>query len=93
MTRIKIRELVWDAYNTDHIKKHNVSQEEVVVVVKSPVYHKRAYSGRYMLVGRTGNRIISVLVRRQKVGVYYPVTARDSDKKERRRVYEKEKSK
>lgn len=93
MTRIKVRELVWDEWNVEHIKSHNVSQQEVVAITASPIYHKRAHSGRYMLVGRTGNRIVSVLVRRQEVGIYYIVTARDSDKKERRRVYEKEKRK
>lgn len=28
MTRIIIKQLVWDRYNLEHIKKHNVSQEE-----------------------------------------------------------------
>ncbi|KKU95178.1 hypothetical protein A3A64_03360 [Candidatus Gottesmanbacteria bacterium RIFCSPLOWO2_01_FULL_48_11] len=93
MTRIVVRKIVWDAFNAEHIKKHRVNQEEVAIVVGSPIYHNRAHSGRYLLVGRTAKRIIAVVIRREKTGVYYIVTARDADKKERRRVYEKEKSK
>lgn len=93
MTRIKVRTVIWDTFNIQHIKKHSVNQEEVIIVTGKPIYHKRTHSNRYLLVGRTGKRIISVVIRREKTSVYYVVTARDADKKERRRVYEKEKSK
>ena len=93
MTRIIVRKLVWTAYNVAHIKKHGVSSEEVIEVVKKITYHKKTYGNRYLLVGRTGKRIVSVVVHREKTGVYYVVTARDAEKKERRRVYEKEKNK
>ena len=91
MTRIRIKKLIWDEFNTGHIKKHNVSQKEVEHVVKNIITHKKAKSGRYLIIGRTGSRIISIAVSRNEVGIYYPVTARDSDKKERKLVYEKEK--
>lgn len=90
MTRIIIRELIWDAWNVEHIKKHNVSQEEIIVSIRNAVYHRWTHSGRYLSVGRSGKRIISVILRRQKLTPYYLVTARDANKKERRDLYEKE---
>lgn len=90
MTRIKIKELIWDEYNIEHIKKHGINQREVIIAVEHFVYHKQAYSGRYMLVGRVEKRILSIVVKRKKTSVYYVVTARDADKKERKRLYEKE---
>lgn len=91
MTRIKIKELVWDEYNVEHIKKHNVTVAQAEEVVKSFIVHKAGKKGRYIAIGRSGKRLISVIVNRKKTGVYYPVTARDAAKEERRRVYEKEK--
>ncbi len=90
MTRIKVRELVWDEYNVEHIKKHGINQEEVIIATEHFIYHKQAHSGRYLLVGRTEKRILAIVVKRKKTSLYYVVTARDADKKERRRVYEKE---
>ncbi len=91
MTRIKIRELIWNEYNIRHIKKHNVSVGEAEEVVKNFIAHKAGKKGRYIAIGRSGKRLISVIVKRKKTGIYYPVTARDAAKEERRRVYEKEK--
>lgn len=90
MTNIKVRRLVWDTYNKGHIKKHKVSQEEIVESVQNMSYHRRTYAERYLSVGRSGKRIITVVMRRQKSLTYYPVTARDANKKERRKLYEKE---
>lgn len=91
MTRIKIKKLIWDEFNVEHIKKHNVTKNEVGEVVKKIITHKKAKKGRYLIIGRIGLRMISVAVSRKGVGVYYPVMARDSAKKERKVVYEKEK--
>ncbi|MBI2086056.1 hypothetical protein HYT74_01820 [Candidatus Daviesbacteria bacterium] len=91
MTRIVIRKLIWDDWNVEHIKKHNVIQSEVEEVAKNIVTHRKSKLGRYLIIGRSGSRIISVAISRKEIGVYYPVTARDSARKERRLVYEKEK--
>ena len=91
MTRIKIKKLVWDEYNVDHIKKHNVTVLEVEEVAENIITHKKAKKGRYLIMGRAGGRMISVAVSKQEAGVYYPATARDSAKKERKIIYEKEK--
>ena len=91
MTNIIVRELIFDAMNIEHIKKHKVSAEEVVWAGKGAIYHERVRHGRYLVVGRVEKRIISIIVKRKGIGRYYVVTARDAAKKERRKLYEKEK--
>lgn len=93
MTRIVVRTLVWNEANAEHVKKHSVKKEEVAVSVQNFSYHKKGYSNRYIVVGRSDKRILAVVLKRQRIGEYFVVTARDADKKERRRLYEKEKSK
>lgn len=89
MTRIKIKTLLWDDWNTEHIKKHSVTVPEVEIAAKNIFWHKKAKNGRYLAGGRSGKRILSLIVRRMKRATYYLVTARDADKKERRRLYER----
>jgi len=91
MTRIVVRELVWDKYNFNHIKKHKVSGREVENAGGNLIYHKRSYKERYLLIGRTGSRLLTLVLKRISTGKYYPITARDSSKRERKVVYEKEK--
>lgn len=91
MTRIVIRRLIWDSYNIEHIKKHQIVQSEVEEIARNIITHKKAKLGRYLIIGRVGSRIVSVAVSRKGVGIYYPVMARDAAKKERTVVYEKEK--
>ena len=91
MTRIVIKKLIWDKYNSEHIKKHNVTVDEVDKVSRNIIVHKRAKKGRYLITGRVENRLVSVAINRKGVGIYYPITARDAAKKERKSVYEKEK--
>lgn len=90
MTRIVIKELVWDDWNRKHISKHSVSAIEVVEAGSQLVYHKRTYGKRYLAVGRSKKRLISLVLSREGAGKYYLVTARDAGKTERRVVYEKE---
>ena len=91
MTRIVIREIIWDSWNVIHIDRHKVSQQEALEAGKNIVYHKVTYNGRYLVIGRSGNRLIALVVVRKKTGTYYLITARDASKPERRKVYEKEK--
>ena len=90
MTRIVVRYLVFDKYNLDHIKKHKVTRDEIEKVGKNFIYHRKTHTGRYLAVGRVGSRIITLVLRRISAGKYYPVTARDASKKERKDLYEKE---
>ena len=91
MTGIIIEKLVWDEWNIEHIKKHKDSVVEVEESIFHLIAHKHSYKGRYILIGRSGKRLISIIVKRQAVKTYYVVTARDADRKERNIVYEKEK--
>ena len=91
MTRIKIKKLVWDSYNVVHIEKHNVAQDEAEDIAKNMLAHKIGKKGRYIALGRSGSRLLSLVLNRKGPGVYYVVTARDSSKKERREIYDKEK--
>lgn len=93
MMKIVIKKLVWDSWNPAHINKHNLSIDDVEEAARNMVAHKRAKRGRYIALGKSGKRIISIVINRVSKGVYYVVTARDSDKKERRIVYQYEKEK
>ena len=90
MTRIKVKKIIWEKQNIEHIKKHSVTKEEVEIISQNFKYHEKTYGGRYLVVGRSGVRIISIIVRRLGTGTYYVVTARDSDRRERRKLYDKE---
>lgn len=91
MTRIVIRKIVLDDWNKEHIKKHKLSQREVIKAGESIIYHKKSYQGRYLVIGRSGSRLIAIVLKRLDLGMYYLITARDASKKERQRVYENEK--
>lgn len=91
MTRVTVKYLVFDEYNLEHIKKHNVTREEIEEIGKNFLYHRKTHTGRYLAVGRVNKRIITLVIRRISVGKYYLITARDASKKERKDIYEKEK--
>lgn len=91
MTRIVVKELIWDEWNKPHISKHNVTESEATEAGRNMIYHRQGYGRRYLAIGRSGERLITLVISRKGQGKYYPVTARDSDKNERRKVYEKEK--
>lgn len=93
MTKITINELVWDDYNKKHIEKHNVTEKEISEAGFNLIYHKRSEinNERYLAIGRSGKRLLTLVIHRIKTGKYYLITARDASRKERRAVYEKEK--
>lgn len=91
MTRIIVKKLIWDEWNIEHIKKHNVVKGEAEDVSKNMLAHKIGKKGRYIAIGRSGSRLLSLVLNRKSTGVYYVVTARDASKKERSEIYEKEK--
>lgn len=92
MTRIIVKILIWDNWNLEHIQKHNVTKEEVEGA-KEIIYHRRTYDGKYLATGRSGDRLVTIILRRKNAGEYYEVTARDASKKERVKIYEKENKK
>lgn len=86
MTRVIVRELIFDIFNIEHIKKHNVTAEETILVGKNAIYHEHGKRGRYIVVGRVDKRLITIIVKRKSLKRYYLVTARDARKEERRKV-------
>ena len=90
MTRIKISQLIWDVWNTEHIKNHHTTKEEVEEAIRRVGAHRQGYLGRVVLIGRAGKRILALIVKPTGNNQYYLVTARDADQKERRLLYANE---
>lgn len=90
MTRIRIKTIVWEDWSREHIRKHDVSVKEVEEAGKKIKYHRRTRDNRFLAVGRSGKRSLTLIISRQGLATYYLVTARDADKKERKKLYEKE---
>ena len=82
-----IKKLIWDEWNIEHIARHSVEPEEVEEVCKSKNLFTKARSGLYRMVGQSDDgRYLTILLAPRVGGSFYPVTARDSDKKEKRRL-------
>ena len=83
---LTIRRLIWDAWNVAHIARHHVIPEEVEEVCHGQPITSQTYKGRLRVVGPTRrNRMLTVILApTDNEGVYYPVTARPADRKERR---------
>lgn len=92
MVTVRIQKIIWDKYNTEHIKKHDVTVEEVGNIIKSDVFIKEGYLGKKILIGRVGSRLLAV-IGTIKINRIYVVTARDASPKERLDYYEYEKNK
>ncbi|MEK7497742.1 MAG: hypothetical protein AAB656_02375 [Patescibacteria group bacterium] len=82
---IRVKSLVWDNWNREHIKKHKVSVMEVEGLCRGTFKQQPSYGQKVMIFGitKTGRRL-TIVLSRKRPGVYYPVTARDTSKKERR---------
>ncbi len=81
-----IKRLVWDDWNETHIAEHEVIPDEVEEICQANSQTEGAKKGRIRVTGLTKNgRLISVFLDPEpEDGVYYPVSARDASKKERR---------
>lgn len=87
---IQIRKLVWTDGNIDHIARHNVTKEEVEEVCHGNYVIGEANHGRLMIIGSTqrGRALAVILDREEEEQIWYPVTARSADRKERQRYVE-----
>lgn len=89
--KIRKRDLIWDKWNIKHIAKHKVTPGEAEGALKDRgVKAKETYGGRILVIGKSGLRMLAVVLAKEKNG-YYVVTARDAGKKERK-IYRNEKS-
>lgn len=84
-------DFIWTEWNVNHIARHGVTREEVALVLDDKyMLVRKAHSGRHKLLGRSGARLLSVIVAEEEKG-YFVVTARDMSKIERT-IYRKEKN-
>jgi uncharacterized DUF497 family protein len=85
---MRIRAVVWDEWNEEHISRHGVDPEEVeevLVGLFAPPFTQRARRGTYRALGQTADgRYLAVFFALRSPGRVYPITARDMDAKERR---------
>ena len=93
MTRIKVKLIIFDDYNLGHIAKHKVTKKEVTEAGKNLLYHRRTYKDRYLVIGLSKKRLITLIVKKIDKTKYYLVTARDSSRVERIKVNEKDSKK
>lgn len=83
MVRIKV--LVWDEWNVEHIARHKVNPSEVEKAIKDKERKVlQTYQGRLLILGRVERRLLTVILAPEDEGKYYVVTARDMSKKERK---------
>lgn len=80
-----VKRLVWDEWNVENIARHGVSPREAEDVCRGNSVVQKGHSGRLAVFGPTpeGKMITVVIDLEDKTGVYYPVTARSSSRKER----------
>ncbi len=87
---MKIDELVFNERNIEHIARHSVLPEEIKQVVGGKILPLEAKLGRVMIVGKTkAGRSLAIVLEKVKGNIYFPVTARDADRKERK-MYQEE---
>ena len=83
-------QLVWDTWNIEHIKKHKVTVGEVEQAYLNEIIRAPGKKGRILVIGSTKkDRLITIFISYQKQPDPYVVSARDSSKRERSIVYEK----
>ena len=93
MKELSILGLVWDTFNEAHIwERHQLTRAEVEEVAYGPpenLYARQTYGGRFLVIGPKADRRLIVLILAPKgSGIYYPVSARPADRKERREYRE-----
>jgi uncharacterized DUF497 family protein len=82
-----VRRLIWDDWNVPHIARHDVVPDEVEEICHGRHAVREGYAGRVVLIGQTNSgRLLSVILDPDtgEEDVYYPVTSRSADRKERR---------
>jgi uncharacterized DUF497 family protein len=91
MLSLVITTLIWDDWNTAHIARHNVTPAEVEAVCSGNHIVRKSYDNRFIVVGYTPQQrpLLVVLDPEPQEGMFYPVTARTADRKERQ-WYDKE---
>lgn len=85
MPVINVNELIWDKWNIDHVARHKVVPTEVEEVCHSDFILEKSYKDRLKITGKTlAGKLLIVILDEERKGVYYPITARMADKKEKK---------
>ena len=88
---LSILHLIWDSWNVAHIARHEVTPDEVEEVCQSDSLVQEGKKSRLLILGFTKmGRMLTVILDREGEGIYYPVTARSSSKREKK-IYKDEK--
>jgi hypothetical protein len=59
--RLQIERLEWDEWNLEHIKKHDVTKDEIDEIIQSDYAQKESYKNRVLVTGTTrSGRVLSV---------------------------------
>ena len=84
MNKLNISELIWDEFNSGHIAKHGVTKTEIYEACQNIFYTGEAKYGRVSVVAQTNSRrYLTIILAYKSNDSYYPVSARDSNKKEK----------
>lgn len=89
MKEIRIADLVWDDFNEHHIwERHQLTRAQVEAVCYGEpgnIQVKKSYGNRFLIIapGQDG-KLYAVALGIEGENIYYPVSARRADKKERR---------
>ncbi len=84
---MKITSFEWNAENTEHISRHNVTPDEAEeAFADDAAIFLRSRSGRYIALGQTeAGRYLTVVYERKSGGVIRVGTAFDLDEKNKKR--------
>lgn len=82
--------MVWDGWNREHMRRHQVKVSEVEEAYKAKFKKIKTKMGRTMIFGQTpSGRLLTIVLSYGKQGRPYVVSARDMSRKERGRyLYE-----
>jgi uncharacterized DUF497 family protein len=85
---VYVKHFLLDLFNVNHLGKHGVTVPEIVKVCKGKHLTEKSYEGRYLIVGKINpHRILTVILAPKSgmgKGVYYPVSARPANRKEKK---------
>ena len=82
---LQIDDLIWEERNIEHIARHGVTMDEVEDVCYSATLFKRGRNEILEAYGQTEDgRYLVVFLAKRGRGIYFPVTARDMNDRERR---------
>lgn len=83
-----MKKLIWNEWNKNHIKKHNVTVDEVEEAYENKKFEIDTYLARKKLYGLTNmGRMIIIIVSKENNKNLYVFSARDMSRKERREYY------